>query len=306
MSELRIIPMIASATEMVHALGLGGYQVGRSHECDYPETVRGLPVCTRPRFNIQGDSREIDARVKQSLAESASVYEVLTPIVNELRPTHLLTQTQCEVCAVSLRDVERAMSEGIDTRPLVVALEPNCLADIWNDFRRIAAACGVPERGDTLVAEIQGRMEAVAALTRRSGRRPRTACIEWPEPLMSAGNWVPELVEMLGAVNLFGEAGRHSPWMTFESLAAADPDVIICLPCGYDLPTTHREMHWLTSRPAWPHLAAVRNRQVFLCDGNQFLNRPGPRVAESLEILAEILFPGVMASRFEGVGWQRF
>ena len=293
--------MIASATEIVHALGLGEHQVARSHECDFPASVLSLPVVTRPRFNVHGTSQQIDSRVRETLASAGSVYEVLTDLMDPLEPTHILTQTQCKVCAVSFDDVERALSESLLSRPQVVALEPNSLGDIWDDIQRVADRCGVPERGHDLVASLRSRMAEIASLV--CGHPPkRVACIEWQEPLMAAGNWVPELVEMLGAVNLFGAAGKHSPWMSFADLKASDPDVILVMPCGYSLAQTRQEMHWLEDRPEWAHLRA----EVYLLDGNQYLNRPGPRVVESLQMLAEILYP----EQFEpllgaGIGWER-
>jgi iron complex transport system substrate-binding protein len=303
---LRIVSLISSATEIVHALGLGEFQVGRSHECDYPESVLPLPVCTAPKFAVTGDSREIDALVKATLSESVSVYTVFEDVLERLAPTHIVTQTQCEVCAVSLADVERALSGRFATRPAVVALEPNCLKDIWTDITRVAAACGVPERGAELIGRLQAGMSGIACEARASGHKPRVACIEWLEPLMAAGNWVPELVEMLGAVNLFGESGRHSPWMQWEELAASDPDVIVAMPCGFDLERTGGEMYWLERQPGWAKLRAVREGRVHATDGNRYLNRPGPRVLESLRILAEVAFPEVFEPTLQGVAWDRY
>jgi len=303
---VRIVSLIASATEMVHALGLGEFQVGRSHECDYPAEVLKLPVCTSPRFEVSGDSREIDARVKSTLASAESVYQVFDEVLERLDPTHIVTQTQCRVCAVSLGDVEQALSRRFQSRPAVIALEPNSLADIRADVMRLAEACGVGERGRKLVASIDARMAAIAARARATGRHPRVAAIEWPEPLMAAGNWVPELIGMLGAVNLFGSAGAHSPWMQWEELAASDPDAIVCLPCGYDLAKASAEMHWLTARPGWSQLRAVREGRVFAADGNQYLNRPGPRVVESLQILAEVLYPEAFEPALAGAAWEKY
>jgi iron complex transport system substrate-binding protein len=304
---VRIVSLIASATEMVHALGLGEFQVGRSHECDFPHEIASLPICTTPRFDISGDSREIDNRVKSTLASAVSVYEVFDTVLERLQPTHIVTQTQCAVCAVSLADVERALSDRYETKPQVVALEPNSLADIFADLRRLAAACGVERRGEELITSMQTRMNEIstAAKTYAAKRPPKVACIEWQEPLMAAGNWVPELVEMLGAVNLFGTAGGHSPWMQWDELTASDPDTIICMPCGYDLAKARAEMHWLTDRPEWASLRAVREGRVFVADGNQYLNRPGPRIVESLRILAEILYPEKFEPTLEGPGWQK-
>src|ERR1700733_4146682 len=254
----RIVSLIASATEIVHALGLTPQQVGRSHECDFPEQVRRLPVCTRPSFLTEGSSAEIDRMVKNQVVNALSVYEVFEDVLNQLQPTHVITQTQCRVCAVSLEDVERALTGWISSQPKLVALEPNALADIWRDIRSVAAACEVPERGEQVIQTLQARMNDISSKAERAASRPRVACIEWHEPLMAAGNWVPELVEMAAAENLFGEAGLHSPWMTWEKLQGADPDVIITMPCGFDLERTRQEMYWLTERPEWPNLRAVQ------------------------------------------------
>jgi iron complex transport system substrate-binding protein len=302
----RIVSLIASATEIVHALGLTDQQVGRSHECDYPDQVRQLPVCTRPSFSTEGSSAELDRLVKGRVVNALSVYEVFEDVLDRLQPTHILTQTQCRVCAVSLDDVERALTGWISSRPKLVALEPNALVDIWRDIRSVAAACRVPERGDEAVAALQARIQDISIRAAQAASRPRVACIEWHEPLMAAGNWVPELVEMAGGANLFGEAGLHSPWMTWEKLQAADPDVIITMPCGFDLARTRQELYWLTDRPEWPKMRAVRSGQVYLADGNQYLNRPGPRVVESLQILAEILHPEVFEPKLRGSAWEAY
>ncbi len=283
---------------MVDALGLGHFQVGRSHECDYPPRVLTLPVCTAPVFDIHGDSREIDQRVKETLATAESVYQVFDETLERLKPTHIVTQTQCKVCAVSLLDVERALSARFSTRPEVVALEPNSLEEIYRDIFRLSRACGVDDRGEKLVNEIKFEMAEIAAIAKATGHRPRVINVEWTEPLMAAGNWIPELTEMLGAENLFGSAGAHSPWMEWDDVLKADPDVIVCMPCGYDLKRTRAEMHWHD----WRKLRA----QVYLADGNQYLNRPGPRVAKSLRILAEILYPEAFEPTLEGIGWEKF
>ncbi len=303
---MRIVSLIASATEILHALGLGERQVGRSHECDYPERVKSLPVCTQPRFAVDGSSAEIDRLVKQTLHDAGSVYEVFEDVLERLAPTHILTQTQCRVCAVSMEDVERAMGERFATRPRVVALEPNSLADIWSDFLRVGEACGILATAEAFLAEVKERMAGISRLCQGAGlARPRVACIEWIEPLMAAGNWTPELIEMAAAENLFGEARRHSPWLEWEALKLADLDAVIVAPCGFDIERTRREMYWLTQREDWTGLRAVRQGQVFLADGNQYFNRPGPRVVETLGILAEILYPAVFAPELEGTGWQR-
>ena len=299
----RIVSLIASATEIVDALGQLDHLVGRSHECDYPERVKSLPVCTRPRIAIDADSREIDRQVKESARTSVSIYEVFDEVLARLEPTHILTQIQCEVCAVSLRDVERALARGIPGHPAIVSLQPDSLDQIWEDFRRVARALDIQEKGECTIMELQRRMVELCP-PRAADAPPRVACIEWVEPLMAAGNWTPELIAMAGGVNLFGESGRHSPWMTWEQLAAADPDVLIVAPCGFDLARTGEEMHWMTERPGWADLRAVRGGRVYLADGNRYFNRPGPRVVETLEALVEMLHPEFREPRLRGQAWR--
>ncbi len=301
----RIVSLIASATEIVCALGFEEDLVGRSHECDFPPGVRRLPVCTAPKFNPEGTSYEIDQRVKAILQESLSVYRVDGPLLRELEPDVIVTQAHCEVCAVSLREVERAVCAWLQTCPRLVSLMPNCLADVWADIERVAEALDVPDRGAGLVERLRGRMDAIAGRTRSLSQRPTVACIEWVDPLMAAGNWMPELVEMAGGISVFGEAGRHAPRMTWEELVSRDPEVILLLPCGFDLARTRQDLPLLEQRREWATLQAVRQGRVVLTDGNQYFNRPGPRLVESLEILAEILHPGVFTFGHEGTGWQR-
>lgn len=303
MSSLRIVSLIASATEIVHALGLGDCLVGRSHECDYPHSVLALPICSEAKLDVNASSRQIDERVKQVLADATSVYRVLAPVLERLQPTHLITQTQCEVCAVSLKDVQAAACELISSKPDVVACEPNCLADVWTDIQRVADRTGVPKRGEELVAALQGRLAELQRQVSLQKTRPTIACIEWIDPLMAAGNWVPELVELAGGENLFGIAGKHSPWMTFAELAAKDPDVIAIMPCGFDMERAAKEMPPLVAEPGWHELRAVRSGRVFITDGNAYFNRPGPRLVESAEILFELLHPGVADAVHEGTGW---
>lgn len=305
MTEQRIVSLIASATEIVAALGFENRLVGRSHECDYPPSVERLPKCSEAKLDVNGSSREIDERVKSVLREAMSVYRVHAETLNELAPTTIITQTQCEVCAVSLKDVEAAVCDVVSSRPRIVALEPMALADVWSDIRAVAEALGAPERAASLVAELQARLESIRERAAAIEARPTIACIEWIDPLMAAGNWVPELVELAGGTNVFGEAGRHSPWMTFEELAAADPDVIAVMPCGFDIERTRREMPPLSGRPEWAKLSAVKNGRVFLTDGNQYFNRPGPRLVESAEILAEVLHPASFDFGHAGTGWVR-
>lgn len=306
MTPHRVVSLIASATEIVCALGYEAWLVGRSHECDYPSSVRRLPVCTMPKFPTEGTSHAIDQRVKAIVQEGLSVYRVDSELLRQLRPDLIVTQSHCQVCAVSLRDVEEAVSAWLDARPRIVSLHPDRLEDVWTGIRQVAEALGNPGQGETLVERLQQRLAAIAAKAQASAARPRVACVEWIEPLMASGNWMPELVALAGGVNLFGEAGKHAPWMTWEALVAADPEVLVVLPCGFDIARTRQEMPALTQRPGWAQLRAVRTGQVYLLDGNQFFNRPGPRLVESLEILAEVLHPETCPFGHAGRGWERF
>jgi iron complex transport system substrate-binding protein len=300
------VSLISSATEIVHALGLGQFQVGRSHECDYPACVAALPVCTNPTVAVSGSSAEIDRLVKERLSSAASVYSVDSGLIRSLRPTHIITQTQCKVCAVSLEDVQHAFKTEIALDARIICLEPYALDDLWRDIRCVASACGYEDAGEALSASLQHRMLQVQTRAKAARSKPSVAAIEWLEPLMAAGNWVPELIELVGGKNLFGIPGAHSPWMNWDQLVATDPDVIVALPCGFDLARTRNEMQWMSDRPGWDNLRAVREGQVFVCDGNQFMNRPGPRLVESLQIFAEMLYPGLFEPQLEHVGWERF
>jgi iron complex transport system substrate-binding protein len=302
----RIVSLISSATEIVAALGFESDLVGRSHECDYPSSILRLPVCTAPKFDVHQGSAAIDRSVKQLLQDATSVYRVDADLLQALTPDVIVTQSQCEVCAVSLRDVEQAVCSWTGNRARIVSLQANDLADVWSDIARVAEALGVADRGATLIARLKDRMEAISERVQGIPERPTVACLEWIDPLMAAGNWMPELVALAGGVNLFGSAGKHSPWMTWAELCQRDPDVIVALPCGLDLTRTRQELVTLASKPDWPALTAVRRGRVFVADGNQYFNRPGPRLVESLEILAEMLHPRYFQFGHQGSGWQRF
>ena len=302
----RIVSLIPSATEIVCALGFEGDLVGRSHECDYPESVRGLPALTEPKFDVRGTSREIDDRVKDVLQNALSVYKVDETLLNDLQPDFIVTQAQCEVCAVSLSEVERVTRECLSTPAEIISLEPMRLDDVFADIGRVAGALGVPERGEEVTLKLKARIDDITERTAALPTKPSVACVEWIDPLMAGGNWLPELVELAGGTGLFGKAGEHSPWMEWGDLWAADPDVIVVLPCGFDIQRSLEEMPALTQQPGWKTLRAIREGQVYITDGNQYFNRPGPRLVESLEILAEILHPEAFHFGHEGRGWVRF
>jgi len=303
---VRVVSLICSATEIVCALGHRADLVGRSHECDYPPGIESLPVLTAPQFELGGTSAEIDGRVKDLVRDGLAIYGIDAGLLRALRPDAIVTQDQCEVCGASLADVEAAVCDwtGIETR--IVSCKPNGLEDLWTDIRRVGAALNDDDAAETLVADLQSRMSSVAARAAALPERPSVATVEWIDPLMAAGHWMPELVEMAGGRNLFGEAGGQAPWIDWEALESSDPDVILVLPCGFDIERSVAEMPALTAQSGWSALGAVRNGRVYIVDGNQYFNRPGPRLAESLEILAEILHPAHFGTGWQDKGWRRY
>jgi iron complex transport system substrate-binding protein len=298
----RVVSLIASSTEILHALGAGDLQVGRSHECDWPPSVLKLPAITRPKFDVKGSSAEVDKRVRALVENGLSVYEVNADALEKLKPDVILTQDQCEVCAVSLADVERAVCQFVHGHPRIVSMRPHALADIYFDIARVAEAIGRPEAGEKLIASMQDRLAAIAAKV--AGRpKKKLAFIEWVEPPMSGGHWMPELIDIAGGTSVFGATGEPSPWITWKEVAAASPDVILVAPCGYDIEVTAREVRPLARYAIWQQLRAVRDRHVYLADGNAYFNRPGPRLVESAEILAEVLHPEVCDFGMRGNGY---
>lgn len=303
----RVVSLLPSATEIVCSLGFEEALVGRSHECDFPAGVRELPVCTAAKVQPHAPSAEIHAAVQDILRNDVSVYEVDSELIRRLAPTHIVTQIQCEVCAVSVRDVEAALGDWIGSdAPRIVPLNPGSLDDVFHDIRRTADALGRAAAGDALVQSMGESIEEIARVAQTAEDKPRVATIEWLSPLMSAGNWMPELVERAGGVNLFGESGRHSGSLQWETLREADPEVLLIFPCGFSIAQTLRDMDKLTERAGWPDLRAVRTGDVFIMDGNHFFNRPGPRLVDSLRIIAEILHPDRFSFGHQNQAWVRW
>jgi iron complex transport system substrate-binding protein len=303
-SPLRIASLLPSTTEIACALGFQSALVGRSHECDYPPGVEELPVLTQPKLDAAAPSRAIDESVRALVREGLSVYRVDAERLRELAPDVVLTQDQCQVCAASLADVEQALEAWIGQRPRVVSLHPKSLGDAFVDFQRVAEALGAPDRGESLAAALADRISDVGERTGRLRERPSVACIEWIDPPMAAGFWLPELVTLAGGRALLAEPGAPSRWIGLAELAAADPDAVVVLPCGFDLARTRRELPALAAQDAWRGLRAVREGRAFLADGHALMNRPGPRLVESLEVLAEILHPEEFAPRHRGGCWE--
>ncbi|BCL79906.1 cobalamin-binding protein [Ktedonobacteria bacterium brp13] len=301
---MRIVSLLAAATEVVAELGCLDQLVGCSHECDYPPAIKQLPVVSHTLIDTTVSSNEIDAQVKtiahskelpEQVAMSAlSVYTIDAKKLQELQPELILTQTQCEVCAVSQSDVEEALQHNLGLKPHIVSLAPYRLQDIWDDVISIGKAVDREEQANMLVAGYQQRMERLKTLTdqlsKQQGSKPRVAMLEWLDPLMAAGNWVPELVATAGGENIFGHAGEHSPWLTWDALRDADPDIIVLCPCGYDIARTMQDVPLLEKHPSWGTLRAVREGHIYAIDGNAYINRSGPRLVESAEILGRIFY----------------
>src|SRR6266487_4475988 len=309
------LSLLASATETVAALGCLDQIVGRSHECDYPSEIGVLPVVSTVQIDITTTSAEIDTQVKQRTQKkyepvdpalkALSIYAIDVAKLQELRPDVIFTQTQCEVCAVSERDVTQAIAQLTGLQPLVVSLSPYRLQDVWEDMLRVGQALDKRDQAQILVEKYQQRLTDLAIKTTAFGAKPGVAVLEWLDPLMGAGNWTPELVAYARGENIFGEIGQHSPWLTWEELQAADPDVIVLSPCGYTLERTMQDVPLLQNHPAWADLQAVRNGRVYAIDGNQYLNRSGPRLVESAELLARVIWGERLGIPVDDNGWKR-
>jgi iron complex transport system substrate-binding protein len=306
MADQRIISLLPAATEIVCALGLQQNLVGRSHECDYPEGVSQLPVCSDANMDHNLSSLEIDKRVKEILSDALSVYTVNREKIKELQPDVVITQAQCEVCAVSLTEVEQALENYLDKPAQIISLEPQKLNDIFTDIENVAAALGVAERGAILVEELQERVDIIKHKLKFAESKPTVACIEWLEPMMVSGNWIPELVDIAGGASILAEAGKHSPYVEWVDIRLADPDIIVLMPCGFSIERTMKEVGILLEQSGFAELKAVKNNRVYIADGNQYFNRPGPRIVDSIEILAEIINPKQFIFGYEGNGWIKF
>ncbi|MCH2450084.1 MAG: cobalamin-binding protein [Gracilimonas sp.] len=288
---MKIISLLPATTEIVCALDLREQLVGRSHECDYPEYVQTLPVCSQPKYPFDGQSFDIDQKVKAILSEGLSIYRINTDQIRQLNPNLILTQDQCEVCAVALKDVEQCLAQ-IGVEASVLSFSPETLEDILADIQVIAGQFKIPEKGLQLKNEIDQGFSVIRNKT--STLEPvHMEIIEWIDPLMAAGNWMPDLVEIAGGYCTLGESGEHSPFIDFEQLMKADPEILSIIPCGYPIQRTKSELDTLFKTERWQELKAVKNKRIYIADGHQFFNRPGPRIANSARILAEIMHPDI-------------
>ncbi len=288
---MRVVSLLPAATEILWALGLGSHVVGVSHECDYPEEARHRPRVVRTAVDATRPSGEVDRQVRELLASGRHVFLVDAEQIRALRPELVVAQGVCEVCAVSEREVLPLQEALPGVR--VVWLRASSLAGVWEDVVQVAEACGMRERGVTLAARLQAAASEVAKAV--AGRpRPRVACVEWLDPPYVAGHWVPEMVGLAGGVDVLGEPGRPSWRTTWATVAEADPDVVVLMPCGFSVKGGWQRLGELARERDFLKLRALQEGRAHLVDANAHFSRPGPRLVEGLRTLAALLHPGCM------------
>ena len=288
---MRIVSLLPSATEIVCALGLGPDLVGVTHECDHPPFVRDLPKVTRTLIPTTASSVEIDTLVRERLANERALYTLDLPALQSLEPDLIVTQALCDVCAVA-EDEVRAAACMLPGQPRVVNLEPETLAEVFDAIRQVAEAAGVPHRADAVIDGLRARVAAVVNRAEARGpARPRVALLEWLDPPFSCGHWNPELVRLAGGVEGLGREGQRSRTLRWDDVIAWQPELIVIACCGFDVARTMDDVDGLTEVPGWIDLPAVRDGRVAVADGSQYFSRPGPRLVDSLEILAHAIDP---------------
>jgi iron complex transport system substrate-binding protein len=288
---MRICSLLPGATEIACALGLAEEIVGVSHECDFPAAARTKPVMVKSRIDPTTiGSGEIDRQVGDLLGSKQSLYTLDEKLFKDSEPDIILTQGLCDVCALDYNDVVQA-ARSLSKNPRIISLDPHCLADILNDVLRIGEATDRSRQAESLVQDLRGRIEAVRDRTARSASQPRVACLEWFDPLYIGGHWVPEMIQIAGGNNILGTAGEPSAKVEWDAVIASLPEVLILMPCGFDLERTVQESSLLKNRAGWQSLPAVLEGRVFAVSGTDYFSRPGPRLIDGLEILSQIIHP---------------
>ncbi len=293
---MRIVSLLPAATEWVCAFDAQEALVGRSHECDFPPEILNRPVLTRPRVAAQGTSAEIDRQVRAVWEQGLSLYEIDWEQLQALQPDLILTQAQCPVCAVSASELEAGLAEWPGARPRVLAMAPQTLKQVLDAALEIGHTIGRLHEAMRYLAQAEQRLRQLRdalGLHRRSDTAgfPRVVCLEWLDPLIVAGHWMPDVVEMAGGQTVLVEAGQPSRTISWTELQAADPDVLLLMPCGFTVAQTARELPALMQRPEWQTLRAVQEGRVYVLDGHAYFNRPGPRLYRSIELVACCLHP---------------
>lgn len=297
MTDLRIVSFLPAATEMVFSLGLGDRLVGVSHECDYPPAARERPVVVRPVLPIERMSlAEIDAAVAARIGSGASLYQVDEQLLRELRPTLILTQNLCQVCAPSGNEVTQVL-RTLESKPEIVWLSPKSLAGVEENLREVGRATGTLAAAEVLIATGRARIEQVRQQTAGAAQRPRVFCLEWIDPLYCSGHWVGEMVEAAGGTDALSRRGSDSVRIPWTDVAGWSPEVLIVMPCGFKLGAAIAQATQLLQQPGWADLPAVRDGRVFAVDANSYFARPGPRLVDGVELLGHLLHP-------ERVAWM--
>lgn len=286
---MRVVSLLPSATEILFAIGAGDDVVGVTHECDFPAQALARPRLTSSALPAAGSSAEIGRHVRRSLHEGSSLYHLDADLLEELAPDLIVTQELCAVCAVSYEIVDRAVRR-LRGDPRLISLEPSSLDDVFATIAHLGDLTGRRAAADDLLAQLRARVGTLRAHASRQRERPHVLVLEWTDPPMSGGHWTPGLVELAGAQPVLGNPGANSRVLLWDEIAAADPDEIIVGPCGFDLERTHAAIAELGANPVWLGLRAVREGRVHAIDGNQYLNRPGPRLVDTAEIMAQALF----------------
>jgi len=304
----RIVSLLPSATEMLFALGAGGDVVAVSDQCDYPPEIATVERVTRSNIDSSQSSRDIDASTREHMEQGRSLYTLNQERIAALQPDLIVTQAQCDVCAVRYADVvQMVQSDPLLAQTQIVSLNPTSLEDVLDDVLQLGVAAQRQEAAKRLAASMRERIDRVATCSSPGVNRPLTVCVEWFEPLMTAGNWIPQLVSLAGGISQLAEAGSPSQYVKWHDLAAADPDVILLMPCGFDLARVEQSLPELKRQAAWKDLRAVRCGKVVAVDSSAYFLRSGPRLVDSLEMLVHILHP-VEASQSKipshPHGWQ--
>ena len=289
---MRIVSLLPSATEIVCELGLGDQLVGVTHECDHPPFVAGLPKVTRTLIPHDASSGEIDRLVRERLKTQSALYSLDMPVLEGLRPDLLVTQALCDVCAVAEAEVNAAAG-SLPGQPRVVNLEPMTLNEVFDCIRLVGEAAGIAARAATVIAALQDRVDTVTRRSKSVTHRPRVLLLEWIDPPFCSGHWSPELVRLAGGTEVIGTEGRASRTVRWNEITACDPEVMVIACCGFGVERTLQDLPGLRKQPGFAELTCVQREQVYVVDGNAYFSRPGPRLVESLEILANLLHPKI-------------
>jgi len=288
---MRAVSLLPAATEIVAALGLMDELVGVSHECDYPNEANVKPRITHCEIHESGlPSNQVDQWVTNNLNSVGTLYTLDEELLHRLAPDVILTQKLCDVCAVDYGSVAK-FACTLPGSPKVVNLEPSSLNDIFEDIRKVAAALGTPERAELVIEGLEQRVKRVRDSVASAETRPSCYLMEWIDPQFCSGHWGPELVEIAGGYDPLGKKGENSKRITWEDVLRVQPEIIVIACCGYSIERTLQDLPILKQYPGWDALPAVKQKQVFVVDGSAYFSRPGPRIVDSLEILAAIIHP---------------